>query len=135
MAVKMSCSPSAVSIMPSKKSAAGMLRSPPSAVTAIVASSARNTVGRSEAGSACATLPPMVPRLRTAGSPISPAASASAGHRSASSDEAASSAWVVSAPIRTRPSATLMPFSSSSRPMSMSAAGVASRSFRSGIRL
>ena len=43
------------------------------------ASSATSTVGRSDAGSACAILPPIVPRFLTAGSPTSAAASASAG--------------------------------------------------------
>ena len=42
------------------------------------ASSATSTVGRSDAGSACATLPPIVPRFLTAGSPTTAAASASA---------------------------------------------------------
>ena len=72
-------------------------------VTTKRAPSAVSTVGRSDAGSACATLPPIVPRLRTAGSPTCPAASASAGHCSRSTADAASSACVVNAPIRTMP--------------------------------
>ena len=86
-------------------------------------------------GSAWATLPPMVPRLRTAGSPMTPAAAARAGACAATSDDAAICAWVVRAPTRSRPSATDIPFSSPMRPMSMSAGGAASRSFSSGIRL
>src|SRR5207248_8473619 len=43
------------------------------------ASRATSTAGRSDAGSAWATLPPIVPRLRTAGSPTCAAASARAG--------------------------------------------------------
>ena len=67
------------------------------------APSATSTVGRSDAGSACAMLPPMVPRFRTAGSPTRAAASASAGADRRRSADAASSACVVSAPIRTAP--------------------------------
>ena len=53
----------------------------------------------------------------------------------ATSADAAISAWVVRAPMRTRPSSAAMPLSSATRPMSMRAVGAASRSFRRGIRL
>ena len=121
--------------MPWKKSPAAMVRSPSSVATVNDAPRATSTVGRSDAGSAWATLPPMVPRLRTAGSPMTPAAAARAGACFATSADAAISAWVVRAPMRTRPSATAMPFSSATRPMSISADGTASRSFSRGIRL
>lgn len=51
------------------------------------------------AGSACARLPPIVPRLRTCMSPISAAVSGSSGHSSRSSSDAATCACVASAPI------------------------------------
>ena len=51
------------------------------------------------------------------------------------SADAASSACVVSAPIRDACRPRAMPFSSAMRPMSISAGGAASRSFSSGIRL
>ena len=53
----------------------GTMRVPPGPAISIEASSATSTVGRSAPGSACARLPPIVPRLRTAGSPILAAAS------------------------------------------------------------
>ena len=46
---------------------------PSAPTTSISASSASSTAGRSEAGSPCASEPPIVPRCRTCGSPISPA--------------------------------------------------------------
>ena len=56
-----------------------MTRSPWAPAAIMRASRATSTVGRSDAGSACATLPPIVPRFLTAGSPTIAAASASAG--------------------------------------------------------
>ena len=112
-----------------------MLRSPPGPVTLIEAPSAVATVGRSDAGSAWARLPPMVALLRTIGSPIISAASDTSGHAASRSDDEASSAWVVSAPMRTVPFSRAMPLSPSIRPMSISAAGPASLSFIRGMRL
>ncbi len=90
------------------------------------ASSASNTVGRSDAGSACATLPPIgsaVADLR-----IADLRRGFGEHRTralAARAKTASSACVVSAPMRMRPWSTVMPFSSPIRPMSMSAVAVA----------
>jgi hypothetical protein len=80
-------------------------------------------------------LPPIVPRFLTAGSPTIDAASASAIAERCTSLEAASSACVVSAPIRRPSDVTAIPLSSGTRPMSMTAAGAARRSFISGMRL
>ena len=52
------------------------VRSPPAETICRLASSAVSTAGQSADGSACATLPPMVPMLRTCASPMFPAASA-----------------------------------------------------------
>ena len=45
------------------------------AAQTIVAFTARSTAGQSDAGSAWATEPPIVPQLRTCGSPIAPVTS------------------------------------------------------------
>ncbi len=60
-----------------KKSAGVIDRVPDGPAATSVASSAEMTAGRSPAGSACASAPPIVPRWRTAGSAIIPAACAS----------------------------------------------------------
>src|ERR1035441_6110127 len=69
--ISVSSSPgsSAVSNRPRKKSPAAISRAPDRPVATSVASRARTAAGRSEAGSACASDPPMVPRGRTCGSP------------------------------------------------------------------
>ena len=64
------------------------------------APSATSTVGRSDAGSACAMLPPIVPRFRTARIADLGRRLRERGRRSATSGDAASSACVVSAPMR-----------------------------------
>ena len=135
MLVSTSFSASAFSSRPVAKSPAAMLRSPPGPVTLNVAPSAVSTVGWSDAGSAWETLPPMVPRLRTAGSPTSAAASASAGACCRTRSDDAISACVVSAPTVMPPPLAETPLSASMRPMSTSTAGAASRSFISGRRL
>ena len=55
-----------------KKSRAAIDRSPVWPRHTIVALPARSTAGQSEAGSAWATDPPIVPQLRTCGSPMPP---------------------------------------------------------------
>jgi hypothetical protein len=122
-------------MMPVKNPSAASVRSPDGPTTTTRASSATSTVGKSEAGSACAMLPPIVPRLLTAGSPIIPAASASAGAAFCTSADAAISACVVNAPMRIVSPLREMPRNSGMRPMSTTAAGDARRSFMSGIRL
>ena len=109
---------------------------PPGPTMLMLAPSAERTVGRSDAGSEWARLPPIVPRLRTAGSPIMPAASASIGQSLIRMSDEAMVAWVVSEEIVIVPSLHVTPLLSSPRwPMSTSSAGEASRSFISGIRL
>ena len=53
-----------------KKSRAAIVRSPVWLRQTMVAVAAIRTAGQSEAGSAWATEPPIVPQLRTCGSPI-----------------------------------------------------------------
>jgi hypothetical protein len=65
--------------------------------------------------------PPMVPTLRTIGSPMPPARSASAGMAFCTSAERATVACVVIAPMVTLPPSTLMPFRSAMPPRSTSA--------------
>ena len=67
---------------------------------------ASSTGGTPEAGSAWATLPPIVPRLRTAGCAIRPAHSTSAGSAAASSASSFSAAMRRNAPIRTTSAST-----------------------------
>ena len=55
-----------------KKSRAEIARSPAWLVQMIVAPVARRNAGQSEAGSAWAIEPPIVPQLRTCGSPMVP---------------------------------------------------------------
>ena len=61
---------------PTISSSTFTFRSPRDDAIRTLASSATSTAGQSAAGSACARLPPMVPRFRTCASPIWPAASA-----------------------------------------------------------
>ena len=62
---------------PRKKSPAATEREPPLLVSVSSAPAASSDAGQSAAGSAWTTLPPMVPRLRTWGSPMLPATLAS----------------------------------------------------------
>ena len=55
-----------------KKSRAAISRSPSAPRQTIVAFRASSAAGQSEAGSAWATEPPIVPQLRTCGSPMPP---------------------------------------------------------------
>ena len=87
---------------PRKKSAAFTTRQPRGLLRWISASSASSTAGMSADGSACATLPPIVPRLRTCGSPMLAAASATAGHRACSRADVATSWCTVAAPMTIR---------------------------------
>ena len=80
ISVSTSCGSSAVWRKPAKLSAIGRRRSPPGPRTTSSASSASRIVGASEAGSVCATEPPIVPRCLTCGSPIVPTDSARIGH-------------------------------------------------------
>ena len=133
--VRTSSSPRAFSSSPVGKSATSMERSPPGPVTFSVAPRAVSTVGESDCGSPWDTLPPMVARLRTVGSPTCAAASASSGACCFTMSDDAISAKVVSAPMQRPPSAASMPLSAPMCPMSTSTAGVARRSFIIGIRL
>ena len=134
--VRSSSAPSAVLNAPSKNSPIGMTRSPRGAERATTsASSASSRAGMSEAGSAWAIPPPIVPRLRTWRSAIRGSASAMSSS-CVTVGSASSCAYVVSAPIASRPSGRArMPRSSSSRPMSISRSGRARRSFMRGSRL
>ena len=90
------------------------------------------TTGSSAAGSACARLPPRVPRVRMAAWPTQRAASASSGCLPC----AASARCRVRAPIRSPPPGrVLIPSSPGTRLMSTSTLGWARRSASSGIRL
>ena len=100
ISVRSSSSPTAVSRKPVKKSSAVIVRVPEGPVTTIVAR-ASATAGRSEAGSPWASEPPIVPRLRTCGSPTRWAACPNRGRCSASSGSRSRSRWRVSAPIAT----------------------------------
>ena len=73
--------------------------------------------------------------LRTIGSPIRPASSASAGMAFFTSAERATVACVVIAPMVTLPASTLMPLSSAMPPRSTSVLLCDSRSFIAWIRL
>ena len=77
---------------------------PPGPVMLMLAPSAVSTVGRSDAGSEWARLPPIVPRLRTAGSPIMPAASANTGQSLFTMSDEAMVACVVNDDIEIVPS-------------------------------
>ena len=76
---------------------------------------ASSTGGIPEAGSAWATLPPTVPRLRTAGCAIRAAHSTSAGSAAASSASSSTAAMRRNAPIRTT-SASMATWSSPATP-------------------
>jgi hypothetical protein len=89
----------AVSHTARKNLSAGTVRSPPLPRITSSPPRASTTVGRSPAGSACASEPPIVPRWRTCGSPISPAAKETIGQCSCTSGSRARSACLVSAPI------------------------------------
>ena len=102
ISVTTSCGPSAVSYTPRKNSAAGITRSPSGPRATISASSASSTVGVSEAGSPCAVVPPIVPRCRTCGSPMSPAVYARSPHCASRRSLRSMSEWRVSAPIAIR---------------------------------
>ena len=82
---------------PRSRSATASSRTPSAERTARRAPSASNTAGMSDAGSACTTLPPIVPRLRTCRSPI-PRAHSGIASRPAGSSALASSLHVVERP-------------------------------------
>ena len=67
---------------PRKKSPAATEREPLLLVSVTSAPVASSAAGQSAAGSAWTTLPPMVPRLRTCGSPMLPATFARIGQLS-----------------------------------------------------
>ena len=94
---------SAVISGPRKSSPASSVRAPPAERTWKRASSAASATGSSAAGSACATEPPTVPRVRICGWATSRTAWRSSGQRAATSRERSSAAWRVSAPIRSGP--------------------------------
>ena len=99
------------------------------------ASRAANAAGSSAAGSACATDPPTVPRLRICAWPTQPIASCRSGHDSAITFERSTSECRVMAPTTSVPPSRLMPDSSFTPLMSISRPGRASRKFMSGTRL
>src|SRR2546425_728195 len=76
-----------------KKSFAAMLRSPFGPTTLSSASRASKQAGKSPNGSACEAAPPIVPRLRTCGSPIWAAALLSNGSFFLSRSENSMSWW------------------------------------------
>ena len=94
----------------------------------IDASAAISSAGMSEAGSPCATEPPIVPRLRTCGSAIVLAALA----RMPRPSSRATAAWRVIAPIRQPSPSRLMPARPGTFLRSTSSDGAAKRSFISG---
>ena len=79
ISVSISSGRSAVSRNPVKNPAAGMVRSPAGPRATKLPPRARTTAGMSDAGSPWAIDPPMVPRWRTWGSPMSPATWATIG--------------------------------------------------------
>src|SRR5579859_8141215 len=99
------------------------------------ASRAAKAAGSSAAGSACATDPPTVPRLRICACPTQPIASCRSGHDSAITFERSTSACRVMAPTTSVPPSRLMPDSSATPLMSIRRPGRASRKFMSGTRL
>ena len=105
IAVRISSASSAVVSRPRKNASAATSRAPRGPVICTRASRASSAAGSSAAGSACARLPPSVPWFRIAAWPTWRAASARSGARSITAGEAASSAWRVSAPMRSPPSA------------------------------
>ena len=89
---------------PGRSRRSGSTRSPRDERATISASSASRQAGRSDAGSAWAIEPPTVPRLRTCRSPMIGSTSRSRPY--ASAGEPISSAYVVSAPMASRPSSS-----------------------------
>ncbi len=98
----------AVSKNPVKNDVIGTSRRPSAEASTTTTSEASVAVGRSAAGSACASEPPMVPRCRTCGSPTNPAASAISGASAAKMGEEATSLCRVNAPIATCEPSTRM---------------------------
>ena len=88
---------------PRKKSLAATEREPSLLVNVTSAPRASSAAGQSAAGSPWTTLPPMVPRLRTCGSPMLPAVMASSGQLSATSPEVSTWWCVTRAPMRSAP--------------------------------
>src|SRR5437016_5681888 len=126
---------SAVLRGPTISSSTFIVRSPRGPATTTEASRATSTAGQSAEGSACARLPPMVPRFRTCASPICPAASAAIGSFARISSDEARAACVVSAPIKSAPCASRTPVRPSTFRRSTRCAGCARRSFINGTRL
>src|SRR5262245_35831932 len=115
--------PSAVLRGPTKKRSAGTVRRLPARASASSASRATITAGSSEAGSAWARLPPMVPRWRMGRWPMNRHASARMGARACTSREVSTACWRASAPMA-RPSALARMYARSPmRLMSTSALG------------
>ncbi len=79
ISVRISVGSIAVTNVSRKNSRAAMRRSPSWLRHTSVAREAMRTAGQSAEGSACAHEPPIVPQLRTCGSPMPPAASCSSG--------------------------------------------------------
>src|SRR5256712_1708692 len=133
--VRSSPGSSAVLRGPTISSSTFIVRSPRGPATTTEASRATSTAGQSAEGSACARLPPMVPRFRTCASPICPAASAAIGSFARISSDEARAACVVSAPIKSAPCASRTPVRPSTFRRSTRCAGCARRSFINGTRL
>ena len=99
------------------------------------APSAMTVAGMSAAGSPCASEPPIVPLLRTAGSPIIAAVSDTTGHFDLSTFDDSTSQCVVIAPMAIMPLSSLIPVKPATLRRSMRCLGWARRSFIIGIRL
>ena len=119
---------------PWKSSSIGIVRSPPGPRATTSARVASMTEPQSPCGSACASEPATVPRLRTIGSEITGAASPRAPYRPFSSSDRSAVLCRTRAPIR-KPPSSVNPSSPSILLMSTSARGRAMRSFITGMRL
>ena len=97
--------------------------------------SAMAVAGMSAAGSPCASEPPIVPLLRTAGSPMTAAVSDTTGTLALRTLDDSTSQWVVMAPTTMTPFSSLTPPRPFTLPRSMRCLGWARRSFIIGIRL
>src|SRR2546427_1153061 len=98
-------------------------------------SKARRAVPQSDAGSACARAPPIVPRLRTCGSPRTAATSERIEYFPRMSFDRSKSRCRLNAPIRKRSPRSSMNARPGRSLMSTSKRGFARRSLRTGIRL
>ena len=118
-----------------KKSVAQTVREPRPLRSVKTASSASITAGSSAAGSACARLPPSVPRVRIAACAMNGIAAATSGASPATISLRSSDRCRAMAPTRRNPSPDVTFDSPAISFRSTRTAGVASRKFIAGIRL